>query len=266
MSTSIGSATTYSSAYTSINLNRNKANTDKLAESLFSKLDTKNQGYISQSDLESAFSSVGSTSSSSSTSDSTSTADALFKKLDSDGDGKVTESELSSALQKAADQLSAQFDSQRVHGGGHPHGAGGPPPGPPPSDSNSSEDTGFTQDQLTAMANDSNTDTNAASLFSALAANFTAADSNGDGKITHDEAFAYKDSVSGASNSSSGTAASSLSSLLSTGSSSSDTSSSTDTASSEAQFLAQILKLAQSYGIFSADSSTTRSNSISVTA
>ncbi|MCS0630659.1 EF-hand domain-containing protein [Telluria mixta] len=98
----------------------------KWADSVFSKLDTKNQGYIEKSDLQSALSSTdGSTTQSSD-------IDDAFGALDGDSDGKVTKSELTDAMTKLSDQLNAQFDAARVNGGGmRPDG---PPPGPPPSE------------------------------------------------------------------------------------------------------------------------------------
>jgi hypothetical protein len=96
----------------------------KWADSVFSRLDTKNQGYIEKSDLQSALS--GTDGSATPSSD----IDDAFSALDGDGDGKVTKSELTDAMTKLSDQLNAQFDAARVNGGGmRPDG---PPPGPPP--------------------------------------------------------------------------------------------------------------------------------------
>src|ERR1700712_1026925 len=79
------------------------------SDSLFSKLDTKKQGYVDQSDLASALSTDEP--------DSTTTSDdaaAMIKQIDGDGDGKITKSELSSAISRVSDKLNAQFDSSRV--------------------------------------------------------------------------------------------------------------------------------------------------------
>jgi hypothetical protein len=96
----------------------------KWADSVFSRLDTKNQGYIEKSDLQSALSGVDGSATQSSD------VDDAFSALDGDGDGKVTKSELTDAMTKLSDQLNAQFDASRVNGGGmRPDG---PPPGPPP--------------------------------------------------------------------------------------------------------------------------------------
>jgi Ca2+-binding EF-hand superfamily protein len=83
------------------------------ADSVFSKLDTKNQGYIDKTDLASALSATGE----SEGSGDTSAVDDMFGALDGDSDGKVTRSELTDAMTKLADQLNAQFDASRVNGG-----------------------------------------------------------------------------------------------------------------------------------------------------
>jgi hypothetical protein len=160
--------------------------TSQIASSLFSKLDTKSQGYIEKADLETAFSSI------SSDSDSTS-VDDLFTALDSDSDGKVTEDEMSSGLDTLMSQLNSQFDSMRMQGGGQ----GMPPPPPPPSEG---EDEGYTQDELTSIAA-STDDSQLASLMTEISENFEAADTNQDGKVTGQEAMAYKDSSSSSSTS-----------------------------------------------------------------
>ena len=74
--------------------------------------------------------------------------------------------------------------------------SGSMPPPPPPPSSSMQEDTGYTKDELTAMASDvSSTDSNLASLFESLSQNFDAADTNSDGKVTSAEAQAYKEST-----------------------------------------------------------------------
>lgn len=101
------------------------------ANSVFSKLDTKNQGYIEKTGLASALSATGGSESGS----DSSAVDDMFSAIDGDSDGKVTKSELSEAMTKLSDQLNAQFDASRVQGGmppgaqvpgaGGPHGGGG---------------------------------------------------------------------------------------------------------------------------------------------
>jgi hypothetical protein len=97
----------------------------KWADAVFSKLDTKNQGYIEKSDLASALSATGESGGS-----DTSALDDMFSAVDGDSDGKVSKSELTDAMTRLSDKLNAQFDASRVQGGTPPQGgmqgAGGP--------------------------------------------------------------------------------------------------------------------------------------------
>jgi len=160
---------------------------------LFSQLDTSNKGYISESDLSTAFSSLYSTSS-----DTSSSASKLFSSMDSNQDGKVTKDELASTLQSLADQLNTQYDASRMASA---MGQGMPPPPPPPGDG-ADGDSGLTQDQMTSIASTTN-DSKLASLLSNVASNFSAADTDGDGKVTRKEAMAYQDSTQSSTQSSS---------------------------------------------------------------
>jgi hypothetical protein len=143
------------------------------ADSIYSKLDTKNQGYIEESDLASALSSTGV-----SDSDSSSVAD-MFSALDGDSDGKVTKSELTEAMTKVSDQLNAQFDASRVQGGMPPaggmHGAGGPRGGGGASETESTESTDGTSSTSTDYV--------------------AAADTDGDGTVSDAEQAAYDKKV-----------------------------------------------------------------------
>jgi len=201
------------------------------ASTLFSQLDTSKKGYISESDLSSAFGSL-STSTSTSSSDSSSSASKLFSSLDSNNDGKVTQDELANTLQTLSDQLNSQYDASRMASA---MGNGMPPP-PPPTDS-SEEDSGLTQDQLTSIAS-STTDSNLASLMNNVASNFSAADTNGDGKVSRTEAMAYKESTDSTS------------------------SGSTTTSSSNSETLKRILELLQAYS----SQQNTSTSSLSLTA
>lgn len=171
------------------------------ANSLFSKLDTKNQGYLEKSDLQSAFSKISDSSS------STDNIDNLFSQLDGDSNGKVTKDEMTSALQNVFDQLTSQANSSRMHQGGMgggPGGMNGMPPPPPPQGGN---DAGFTKDELTSQLNETGTsDSKRSELINKIVSNFDKADSDGDGKVSMKEAMAYDQSTQ---SSSSSTAASS---------------------------------------------------------
>lgn len=149
----------------------------QIASSLFSKIDTKNQGYIDKAEL----------SSSSSDSNSSSTDDA-FNALDSDSDGKVTKSELT----KGIESLLSSLNSSSVNG---QDDANRPPPpdGPPPDDKGDGSDSGLTKDQMTKMASESK-DSKLSSMLKDVSSNFDAADTNKDGKVSREEAMAYEKS------------------------------------------------------------------------
>ncbi|GAO36238.1 putative calcium binding protein [Sulfuricella sp. T08] len=138
----------------------------KMADKLFSKLDTKGQGYIEKSDLQSAFDQVLSNKSSS----KTPSVDDVFKALDGNSDGKVTKQEMSDSVTKLADQLDSQFQSMRMSGKG---GMGGM----------SKSDIGSMAGSATGSASQA---------LNTLAQNFDAADTNQDGKISAQEAMAYQ--------------------------------------------------------------------------
>jgi hypothetical protein len=113
----------------------------KMAEDLFSKLDTSSQGYIQKSDLQAAFNSISS--------DASSSASDLFSQLDADGDNKITKQEFTEGLKNLASQFdNAAMDqyrsdsAQRGDMGGMPP----PPPPPPPPPQNESSSTSSTDE------------------------------------------------------------------------------------------------------------------------
>jgi Ca2+-binding EF-hand superfamily protein len=164
------------------------------ADSVFSKLDTKNQGYIEKSDLQSALSATGDAGSTQSDD-----IDSAFSALDGDGDGKVTKSELTDAMTKLSDQLNAQFDASRMNGGGGMR-PDGPPPGPPPGGSGGP-----------GGGTDGTSATGATGSASSTSGTIEAADTNGDGTVSAQELAAYETkqaSESGASGSTDGTSTS----------------------------------------------------------
>jgi Ca2+-binding EF-hand superfamily protein len=202
----------------------------KLAEDLFSQIDTTGKGYIEKSDLENAFKQVSSTSTSSS-------ADELFTTLDKDSDGKVTQDEMTSGLQSLMDSLDSQFQSMRMSNAmGSASGAGNMPPPPPVSD------TGLTKEELQSQLDEIGaTDSKRSSLISSVIANFDKADTDGNGKVSFQEAMAYDQSSSGSTSTTAST---------STSTSNSTASSNTGSTTSDAQFMLQIMRLAQAYGLF----------------
>ncbi|MFZ2333963.1 MAG: EF-hand domain-containing protein [Sideroxyarcus sp.] len=183
----------------------------KMTEDLFAKLDTSSQGYIDKSTLQAALENASS---------STSNVDALFSKLDVDGDGKVTKQEFTDTLQQLESQLHANANLQN---------SGMLPPPPPQNDA------GFTKDELSSQLSEiGSTDSKRSSLISSVIANFDKADTDGDGKVSMQEAMAFEQS-----NSTATTASGSSDST-----SSASGSSSTDTA---ARILQQIMLLMQAY-------------------
>ena len=179
----------------------------QMASKLFSRLDSKGQGFIEQSDLQSAFSQVFGNASSSRASDASS---QLFSVLDGDGNGKVTESEFSSGVQKLAEALDSQAFGSRMGAAG-----GMPPPPPPPG--GGEDDAGFTEDELQSqLAEIGSTDGKRASLISSVVENFDKADANGDGKVSASEAMAYEQSTQGGTSgsASSGSASSQTDAML----------------------------------------------------
>lgn len=215
-----------------------RPDTSQMASELFSKLDAKGQGYIEQSDLQSAFSQVFSDASSStgSATDSSADSSALFKALDGDGNGKVTESEFSSGLQKLADALDSQAFSRRM--GGAQDAGGAPPPPPPPQ---GADDTGLTKDQLQSQLDQiGSTDSARSSLISSVVQNFDKADTDGDGKVSQTEAIAYEQSTK-----------TSTSTAAGAGSSSGST-----TSQSDAALMHRVMELMRAYGAGDSTAST----------
>ena len=216
MSSAIGGIGGYSSAMMQGMGRMQRQDPSKMAADLFSKLDTSGKGYIEKADLQTAFQNVPTSSGTS--------ADDVFASLDGDSDGKVTQQEMSDSIKKLSDALESQFQSLRMNGGGGMGGMGGMGGGMGAGMGMHKSGDGMTQEDLTSqLASISNTDSNRTSMLSSLIDNFDQADTDSDGKVSFEEARAYKQS-------SQGTAA-------------------TANTSSEAQVLMQIMSLAQAYGL-----------------
>lgn len=163
----------------------------QMASMLFSKLDTKSQGYLEKSDLAAAFSQITTNASQSTSSTS---AEDVFTALDSNSDGKVTKDEFATVLAELQESVSSQF-------GGPMQGPGGMPP-PPPAD-----DAGFTKEELTSQLESvDSSDTKRTELINKIVENFEAADTDSDGKVSFKEAMAYDKSTESTSASDTGTA------------------------------------------------------------
>jgi len=203
----------------------------QMASLLFSKLDTKSQGYLEKSDLESAFSQISSTTSANSSTtganSSTTSADDVFSALDTNGDGKVTKDEFTTVLAKLRDSVSSQFSS------GQMQSAGGMAPPPPPQ----ANDAGFTKDELTSQLQSADSsDTKRTDLINKIVNNFTTADTDGDGKVSFKEAMAYDKSTQSTSSAASSSTTSTTASTAST------------TNNTDAQLMMKIMQLMQAYG------------------
>ena len=220
---------------------RQRPDSAKMAEDLFSKLDTTGKGYIEQSDLTSALSGLSSSRSSSSSS-STTSASELFSQLDSNSDGKVTKDELSATLKKLTDSLDAQFNQMRMQGAM-----------PPPPDQAQGSDEGFTKDELTSQLSAiGSSDSKRSSLISNVVQNFDAADTNQDGKVSFSEAMAYSQSSSSATSTASDTTSS--------------TTASTGTQKTDAQVFRQLMDLIRAYGTDNQSSQSATASLLSVSA
>ncbi len=204
----------------------------QMASKLFSRLDSKGQGFIEQSDLQSAFSQVFGNASSSQANDASS---QLFSALDGDSNGKVTESEFSTGMQKLAEALDSQAFSSRMGG------AGGMPPPPPPG--GGQDDAGFTKDELQSQLDEiGSTDSKRSSLISSVVENFDKADTNGDGKVSATEAMAYEQSTQS-----------------STSGNSTSTGSASSSSQTDAMLAHRLMELMRAYG---GDSTTSAASSV----
>lgn len=208
----------------------------EMANNLFARLDTSSQGYLTKTDLQAAFDKVASTSS---TSSSSSSVDDLFSQLDTDSDGKVTQQEFSDTLQQLAEELDNQAMSMRMSGA--MQGMGGMPPPPPPED-----DSGFTKDELSGQLSEiGTTDSQRSTLISNIVDNFDAADTDGNGKVSFQEAMAYQQETSSSSSASQASAA---------------------TRNLDSQVMMQIMRLMQAYDIGGEQSDARLMSTLSVTA
>lgn len=181
----------------------------KMAEELFSKLDTSGKGYIEQSDLQTALQSVPASGGAS--------AEDVFASLDGDSDGKVTQQEMSDSIKKLSDALDNQFQNMRMSGAMAGMGMGS-------GIQRGGDDAGLSQEDLTSqLASIGNANSNRADMLSSLLDNFDQVDTDSNGKVSFDETRAYKQSGQSAA--------------------------ATTNTSSEAEVLMQIMNLAQAYGL-----------------
>ena len=164
-------------------ISSNNSSVSNWADAIFSKLDTRNQGYIDKTDLQDALSKVGGKGKDGG---QPVNVDDTFSALDGDNDGKITKSELTDAMTRLSDQLNAQFDASRAGRGG-----GQPPAGPPPGG------------QGGGTSGASSTDNSSASSDY-----IAAADTDGNGSVSEAEKAAYEKKLANAQADGDGSAAS----------------------------------------------------------
>ena len=235
MSSSISSIGSYGTMMAQGMGRRQPPSSSEMAEDLFSKIDSTGKGYIEQSDLEAALEQIQGSQDSASASD-------VFASLDADSDGKVTQEEMTSGFDKLAQALEGQFQQSRMSDA--MGGMGGMPPPPPPS----KDDAGFTQDELESQLEEiGDSDSDRASLISNVIENFDEADTDGDGKVSFQEAMAYDQS----------------STATDSTESDSTTTATSSTSSSEAKIMQTIMQLVQAYRSYNSEED---SSSVSVTA
>jgi hypothetical protein len=131
-------------------------------EDVFKKIDSTNNGYITESDLASAIVQFSRQGMSLSQADAQSMAKDAFSKMDANADGKVTSSEFKDAAPKNS-----------THGGPPGGRPSGPPPGPPPG-GGSGGPGGAKGAQSTSTSE-----------------SYDAADTNKDGTVSEMERLAY---------------------------------------------------------------------------
>ena len=174
----VSSINSSSVAYSQMQISRPpKPDASKMAEKVFSLLDTKNQGFIDKDELTAALQKVDQSASGS----APLTADDAFKQLDINGDGQITKQEFADDLKKMLDDVEAQRQAAGgTHHAGHHHGM-------PPADASA----GLSKDYLSSAAA-SATDPTAKNQLDELIANFTAIDTDQDSKVSAKEVLAYK--------------------------------------------------------------------------
>lgn len=184
MSIQFSGQSAYSTGYT-IRPQLSKEQLTEAAGNLFGKLDSQNKGYVEQSDFSSLLRGLQN--------DEASTkSEELFSSLDSDGDGQLTSSEFSDNF------------SNLLYSAQGTMGAAGARPAPP-------EDSGKSKDELTALLEElEQEDEKSTQGLQSLLDNFDTADTDGDGKVTMQEANSFRESQQAES--------SSLTSKVSTGS------------------------------------------------
>lgn len=165
------------SAYSTGYATRPQLSKEQLTEaagSLFGKLDSQNKDYLEQSDFSSLLSGLQND-------EAGTKSEELFSSLDSDGDGQLTSSEFSDNF------------SNLLYSAQGTMGSMGPRPAPP-------QDSGKSKDELTALLEElEQDDEKSTEGLQSVLDNFDSADTDGDGKVTMQEAMTYRESTEGSS-------------------------------------------------------------------
>jgi len=239
----------------------------KLAEDAFTKIDTGGKGSFDIAGLTSAVNTALSDNQTK-TSFSSSDVQTVFSKMDSDSDGKVTQQEFTSTLSQlqghpnqannSSDQSSAssgQSHGMNMKGPGGMHAMGGMPPPPPPPSGGSGggqrTDEGFTEDELTTKLKAiSSFDSKDSTLISNVLNNFSAADVDGNGKVSRAEAMKFYESLSTNGNPSSGASTSLSTPTSASAQYTGATSNSSDTAEQiQQRLMRQMMKMMEAYSM-----------------
>jgi len=227
------------------------ANSAKMAENLFSKLDTSGQGYVQKADIQSALDSISSGTSSSS---SSSNVDDFFGTLDSNSDGKVTLQELSDTLTNVMSQMEQQFQITRTQASVSSGSIDGTKNLANTLSPQQGTDQGLSKETLANQLQEiGSSDSNRYERNLALLNNFDSADTNGDGMISHSEAHAFNETNNIPTTSTDTSSASVSDTSLTSGSSLNDNG------------FQQMVKLMQVYGL-SDDDTNANAVTLSVTA
>ncbi len=175
----------------------------KMAESLFTKLDTSGKGYIEKGEIQSGLNQIAGSENVGAGAKNGASADDIFQNLDGNSDGKITKNEMASGIEKLAASLNSQFNQMRMNGSLIGGQGAMPPPGRMPPPQGGGPD--LTKEQLTSLSSTlASTDSHRASQMSNIAQNFEAADANNDGKVSFQEAQSYDKTYQNTASSSNG--------------------------------------------------------------
>jgi Ca2+-binding EF-hand superfamily protein len=239
MSTGIGNSNSAIGAAQGVQ----KPDAAQLIGKLFSRVDAGGQGSIDKAALETAFSKLYAAGAGKPGSpDSAASADAVFKALDSNGDGKLTKQEATDSLNNILSQID-KAGGQRAEGAHKAHhGHHGHHVEAAAATGGAADLAGVSKDQLSAKASElASSNSKLSAFMSNIASNFSAADSNGDGKLNVSELRAFVQSRQASP------AAGAAAPVTAPGSAG-DTGSATDAGQPGREFMQKAAQLMRAYG------------------